>query len=622
MAGLLGNSYDSPGGNLRLLWDRSHITDEEQAQIARISVEAALGVPRMCEVEIKGGPKKLRDYGGYKSQIGKTISVFAYGLGNLTGDIAFRGTITSREFRTDPGHGSRLVLRAYDGAYEMMAARKTRSFKDMSYGEIAKKIAGSYSLDSLLTSDISTSGTSHPFVVQSNESDWDFLVRLAREQGWVTFVRVYTQLTIGKTQLFFGPPKKATGSVSSDTKFTLGDRRVRSVRASVTSMGIPKEVAVPGWDDAKSKDVSGDDSVGSSDLVTAKIDKFSNSKKAGTVTTLETFASTKAQADRAAKGAATRIAGSAIDITMVVRGNPLVKLNRLIKVEDFGDASGIHTVSAVTHIFDPSAGGFTTEVFCTGLDDRSLGNLARSAPPPQRFHGVYPAIVSDISDPKKLGRVKLSLPWLDAKYVTDWARVLQLGAGQDVGLQMMPRPKDEVVVAFENGQLDSPFVVGSVFGKETGKIPNSKLIENGSPVITALTTKAGHQLIFDDSADSSGITINVKNGNSCSIVMTDKDGITITTKGDNSVTINSAQDVTIKAERNAKVSAKEVTVDSQGGVKVNGKGKVDVSAPNINVSATSALKLKGTNVTIDATASLTMKAAGTTSIKGAVVKLN
>lgn len=620
--GLLDNSYDSPGGNLRLLWDRSHITDEEQAQIARVSVEAALGVPRVCEVEIKGGPKKLMDYGGYKSQIGKTISVFAYGLGNLTGDIVFRGTIASREFRTDPGHGSRLILRAYDGAYEMMAAKRTRSFKDMSYGEIAKKIAGNYSLDSLLSSDISTSGTSHPFVVQSNETDWDFLVRLAREQGWVTFVRVYTQLTVGKTQLFFGPPKKATGSVGSDTRFKLGDRRVRSVRASVTSAGIPKSVAVPGWDDAKSKDVSGDDSIGSADLVTAKIDKFQPSRKAGTVTTLETFASTKAQADRAAKGAATRIAGGAIDVTMLVRGNPLVKLNRLIKVEDFGDASGIHTVSGISHVFDPSAGGFTTEILCTGLDDRTLGNLAMHAPPPQRFHGVYPAVVSDIDDPKKLGRVKVSLPWLDSKYVSDWCRVLQLGAGKDVGLQLMPRPKDEVVVAFENGQLDSPFVIGSVFGKESGKIPNSKLIEQGKPMITALTTKAGHQLLFDDSTDSSSVTLQVKNGDSCSIVMSDKDGIVITTKGDRSLTINSAQDVVVKAERNAKVSAKDVSVDSQGSVKVTGKSNVDVSAPNISVSASSALKLKGTNVSIDATASLTMKAAGTTTVKGAVVKLN
>ena len=81
----------------------------------------------MCEVEIKGGPRKIAYFGGSRSRIGQTISVFGYGLGNLTGDIVFRGTIASRELRTDPGQGARMVLRAYDGGYEMMAARKTRS---------------------------------------------------------------------------------------------------------------------------------------------------------------------------------------------------------------------------------------------------------------------------------------------------------------------------------------------------------------------------------------------------------------------------------------------------------------------------------------------------------------
>jgi hypothetical protein len=212
MASLFGNSYDQPGANLRLLWDRKHISDEEQAQVARISVDAALNMPRVCEIEIKRGPQDVNSFGGYSSRIGSTISVFGYGLGDLAGDIVFRGTIASREFRTDPGHGTRLILRAYDSGYEMMAASKTRSFKDMTYGEIAKKIASDYSLAGLIGGDVTTSGTRHPFVVQSNETDWDFLVRMAREQGWVCFVRVFTQMTVGNTQLFFGPPKKAAGS--------------------------------------------------------------------------------------------------------------------------------------------------------------------------------------------------------------------------------------------------------------------------------------------------------------------------------------------------------------------------------------------------------------------------
>jgi uncharacterized protein involved in type VI secretion and phage assembly len=242
--------------------------------------------------------------------------------------------------------------------------------------------------------------------------------------------------------------------------------------------------------------------------------------------------------------------------------------------------------------------------------------------PAEKFHGVYPAIVSDIKDPQNLGRVKLALPWLSKDYVTDWARIVQLGAGKDVGLQMMPRPKEEVVIAFENGQLDSPIILGSVFGKTTGKIPNAKLIKNGKPLVTALTTKAGHQLIFDDDNDSSSITLQMKNGNACSVVMTDKGGITITTKGDRSVTIKSSQNVIVQAEKNAKVSANDVSIDSKGPIKIQGKGKLDISAPNIAIAAQSALKLKGTNVTVDATASLTMKASGTTAIKGAVVKLN
>jgi hypothetical protein len=436
------------------------------------------------------------------------------------------------------------------------------------------------------------------------------------------FVRVYTQLTVGKTQLFFGAPKKATGFVSSDTKFKLGDRRVRSLRGSVTSAGIPKSVAIPGWDDRKGQVASGDDSVSSSDLQTAKLRNFQSSKKAGTITTLETFAGTRARADKAAKGAATRVAGAAIDIDMIVRGNPLVKLNRLIELEDFGDASGIHTVSGLLHVFDPSAGGFSTEIFCTGLDDRSLGGLMGAGKPAEKFTGVYPGVVSDVNDPQKLGRVKVTLPWLSKDYVTDWARIVQLGAGKSVGFQMLPRPKDEVVIAFENGQLDSPIILGSVFGRESGKIPNSKIIENGKPVVTALTTKAGHQLIFDDSADSSSITIQTTNGDSCSIILNDKNGITITTKGDRSVTIKSAQNVIISAEKSARISANDVTVDSKGPVKLQGKGKVEVTAPNIGLTANSSLALKGTNVSIDATASLSMKASGTTTIKGAVVKLN
>ena len=148
------------------------------------------------------------------------------------------------------------------------------------------------------------------------------------------------------------------------------------------------------------------------------------------------------------------------------------------------------------------------------------------------------------------------------------------------------------------------------------------MIENGQPVITALTTKAGHQLLFDDSSDSSSITLQSTNGDSCSIVLDAKKGITITTKGDRDVIINSASRVQVTTEKDAMIKAKDVTIDAAASVKVQGKSRIDVKAPNVNVTADSSLKLKGTTVSVDASAALNLKAGGSVTIKGAVVKLN
>lgn len=620
---ILKGDYDGPATELRLFWDRKAASEADAEQIRRISVEAHLNLPRLCEIEAGStGDAKVDDFGRSGGKVGDTVQVFAYAPGSMTGDIVFRGIIVSREIRHEPGYGKRVVLRAYDKSYEMTAATRTRAFKDMSYGEVAKKVASTYGLDSLLDSTITTSGPVHSQVVQANESDWDFLVRLAREQGWVVFVRCFTRLTVGDASLYFGPPMPAKGSVSKDVTFQPGDLRIRSMRASVTNAGVPSKVAVPGWDDLKGRAAVGDGGVSSSKRTTTSATTVPKSRKAGTVTTLETFAATVPQAERAAKGAATRRAGGAVDVTMVIRGNPMVKLNRLIKLDKAGDATGVHTVSGLVHVHEPYTGGFTTEVFCTGLDDRTLGGLAGPSKPAPRFHGIYPGTITDINDPRKLGRVKVALPWLSKEYVTGWVRVLQLGAGEKVGFQFLPRPKDEVVVAFENGQLDSPFVLGSVFGNASGKLPASSLVENGVPVIAALTTKAGHQLIFDDSANSSSVTLQATNGDSCIIKLDAKKGITITTMGERPVTVKSGGDVNVEAGKSAKVTAKDVSVDATGPVTVKSKGKVDVRGTNVTVDATSNLTLKGASVSVEAATSLTLKGSAAVTVKGGVVKLN
>ena len=72
------------------------------------------------------------------------------------------------------------------------------------------------------------------------------------------------------------------------------------------------------------------------------------------------------------------------------------------------------------------------------------------------------AQVSDVNDPQNHGRVKLTFPWLSDNYVSDWARTVQPGAGKDRGAMVVPEVGDEVLAAFEQGDIRRPYVLGGL----------------------------------------------------------------------------------------------------------------------------------------------------------------
>ncbi len=319
------------------------------------------------------------------------------------------------------------------------------------------------------------------------------------------------------------------------------------------------------------------------------------------------------QANTVAKGIAVRAAGAVLDIDMTVRGNPFADLNARFEVNNV-NPNGKFIISAVRHVYEPDLGGYTTDVYSTGLEDRSILGLSGVTTPAPMYPGVYPAIVSNIADPEKKGRVALTFPWLDSSYVSPWARVIQLGAGSGAGLQILPSPNDEVLVGFSGGQFDSPYVIGGLYGKSQGGMAHSKMVADGKVKTTALTTKAGHQLILDDDEKSSSVTLQTTNGDSCVITLSKEKGITIETKGDRPITINSSADVNVTAAKNAKVSGQEVTVESKGAAKVNAKSSVSLTGANVTVDASSSLKLSGGMVTVQSSGKLTLK--------GTIVSIN
>ena len=80
------------------------------------------------------------------------------------------------------------------------------------------------------------------------------------------------------------------------------------------------------------------------------------------------------------------------------------------------------------------------------------------------FPGVYRAVVTDSEDPQQRGRVQVEVPSVSGGERA-WAPMLT----QRRDSFFAPEPGDEVLVAFEAGDPESPFVLGMLWSSPTAK---------------------------------------------------------------------------------------------------------------------------------------------------------
>jgi phage baseplate assembly protein V len=112
-------------------------------------------------------------------------------------------------------------------------------------------------------------------------------------------------------------------------------------------------------------------------------------------------------------------------------------------------------------------------------------------------NAVYTGVVVEPRDPKKLGRVRVSLPSFGEEV---WAR----RATPVAGAWLAPDAGDEVLVAFENGEARRPIVVGTLWNA-AHRPPEQK------PERMLLRTRNGTTIVFDDG--TGGVEVADTNGN-------------------------------------------------------------------------------------------------------------
>ncbi|RMD99109.1 MAG: hypothetical protein D6814_06180 [Calditrichaeota bacterium] len=83
----------------------------------------------------------------------------------------------------------------------------------------------------------------------------------------------------------------------------------------------------------------------------------------------------------------------------------------------------------------------------------------------QKIYGVAVAIVTGIGEEEKLGQVQVQFPWLSDEDESLWARILTPLAGYGRGFYHLPDIGDEVLVAFEFGDINRPIVLGALWNR-------------------------------------------------------------------------------------------------------------------------------------------------------------
>lgn len=156
--------------------------------------------------------------------------------------------------------------------------------------------------------------------------------------------------------------------------------------------------------------------------------------------------------------------------------------------------------------------------------------------------GLMLGEVIDGEDPEKQGRVKVSFATRPGSTESQWAPIVRPLASGGFGLWFQPVTGDTVLVAFEDGCIERPYVLGAIF---TG--------DNAPPVTDAkqrvIRSESGHEIMLDDTAGSETLTIKDASDNV----------LTMTSSG---ITLESAADVTIKGVN--------VTIEAQS--QLTGKG--------------------------------------------------
>ena len=435
-----------------ILVDGETVDERLANRVREVRILNYLRLPDVCTLTATfakaadGTPQPIDEH---PFAIGSRLEIKLGAREELTTTTLFNGDIVSLDADFGPG-SVELVVRGFDRSHVLQRSRRVRTFQNQTASDIVERVVREAGFDP----QTDQSGDPYEFVEQDNETDWDFIWRLAERIGFEFVVENQTAhfrrqtSDAGPVELdwpgrlwSFCPRVTAIQQVK---EVTLAAQDPKTKEAINTSASSPNQIARIGID---------------RDAVRAAFDDASFHIATEPV-------ATNAEGQAVAQALLDKLANAYVAAEGVCDGDPRIRAGATVSVSGVGQKfGGAYRVAATTHVL---RGGGTYETrFATTAAHTLLATVGSSgdgANVAPRFGAqLVIGVVTNNRDPDDMGRVRVHYPSLGPDAEGAWARVLTPSAGNARGLLMLPVVGEEVLIGFEHDDTTRPYVLGSLF---------------------------------------------------------------------------------------------------------------------------------------------------------------
>lgn len=588
--------------------------------ITQIVVEESLHLPTMFTIVVSNPyfPAQLGDrpwQHEHLFEFGKGIRI---GFSPSTSEDAksqtdtvsyvVEGEITAIESHFNTESQAPLIIRGYDVSHRLHRGRYTRSFQNMKDSDIVHKLLLETGIlpgvieDSTGPYGYNDISGMNGYVFQNNQTNMEFLQERAARKGLELFVE--------GSRLQFCKPK---GDDPVDLTWM---EDLLSFRVRVNSAEQVKKVEVRGWDYGQKQVIS---AVRETEAPLTQNDHgrgtqissaFSGKPVSPTVTVVDQPIFAPREAETMAQALLDELGEEFIQADARANGNPLIRPRCMVTLKDMSKYSGDYYVTETRHIYH---NGYYTEFSVRGIRG---GDLISTLIPPQKHlmpgQTLLAGIVTENKDPKGWGRVRVKFPTLSEDHNSYWARMVQVGAGEARGFDCLPEINDEVLVAFEHGDIHRPYILGGVWnGRDQPPASvDDSIGHDGTVRLRTFKTRTGHQLQFveEDKGAVSKAGTYIETAAGHHLTMNDGDRtLMLDTPDHHTVTLDDKnRQMALKTPQNQSLTLK----DGDRTINLQGTGSIDITAPNrITLSVgTNRIELSTSGITIQSGSKVTIQA--------------